>query len=553
MDERIEIFIKFEPNIFNFFLLDKLLIINILKNMKLKLKQLVVTALVLLTVIFAFSCKKNEVKKVKVDTQFALALYSDTVSLREIIRDMDSTTQTWLRVRNDSIFVYYVDTIWNVLKASDLLSNISDVSFNTSTSFTMPEFDPTNNQDTVIVVDRFMTIPFHYDGYNIEEVWLRSGELNFSFDVEPQIEQLRRLEIYSNELVSPDGEPLTITIDYYRTGETVDLSNYHVFPDQDTVAFGARVTIHVDSGIYEGGDYMCDLSGGLTGVNFNTVYGTIDQPLDSIFDDETAIDFGIQGLSGSAVLPIPTIKVDYRNTFGMGAVGDITKLKFVNTATGVETNLLESDVVEVVVNPTEGQWRNTRIIGFTENIDALAGYTRLDFGGEVMMSLNDHQFSISDTSTIDIAADIEMPFSFKLTDLYYLDTIAIDLSGAEDPSDEVDDYIDEIEFFIDYNSKIKMDIDMQAIFMKNNTVLDSLFNNNHELYYSTGNEISTISVNVTGRKLRNVLRANNMILRLGASTDAISDDPVQMMDTDDIFLRMRVLTKTSEFNLDDNH
>ena len=488
--------------------------------MKFKFKSLVAIALVLLTVFSTFSCKKNEVKKVAVDTQFAVALFSDTVALRQIINDMDSTTKTWLRVRNDSIFAFYVDTIRDVLKASDLLSNINDVSFNTSTGFNMPSYDPTNNHDTIVDVERFMTIPFGYDGYNINEVILRSGMVSFDFAVTPTdiYQHLKRLEIYSNQLISADGDPLMIAIDYYVKGRPmVDLSNYHVIPENDTVAFGARVFIHVDSGIYEGGDYTCDLSGGISNVMFKTVYGTIDKPLDSIYDDVSEIDFGVAGLSGSALLPIPTIHIDYVNTFGFGAIGDVTKLWFINTATGLETNLLESDVVEVEVHPTEGEWHKTKIEGLTENIDALAGYNRLEFAGEVMMHLNDgNAFSISDTSVVDIAADIEMPFSFKLTDLCYTDTIAIDLSDASQTSDQVDDYIDEIEFFIDYNSKIKIDVDMQAIFMKNNTVLDSLFNSDHELLYSPGDNISTISVKVNGRKLHNVLRSNQMILRLGA-------------------------------------
>lgn len=515
-------------------------------------KTTLLTALIAILAIFASSCKKNEVKKVALDTQLAVSLFSDTVDFRQIINDMDSTTQNWLRVRNDSIFAFYVDTIKSVLKASDLLSNIQDVSFNTSTNFAMPSFDPTNNHDTVIDVDRFMTMPFHYDGYNIEEVLLRGGDMGFNFVVTPQIEQLKRLEIYSNHILSPEGEPLSIVIDYSKGGRpSVDLANYRVIPENDTVALGARVTIHVDHGVYEGGDYTCDLTGGLTGVQFKTVYGTIDKPLDSIYDDKTAIDFGIAGLSGSAVLPIPTINLDYMNTFGFGAVGDVTKLQFVNENTGLETSLLASDVVEVTVNPTEGNWRHTRILGFTENIDALAGYTRLDFGGELMMSLNPgNAFSISDTSTVDIAADIEMPFSFRLTDLCYTDTIPIDLSESSQTADEVDDYIDEIEFFIDYNSKIKINVDLQALFMKNGVILDSLFNADHILYYSQDNDIETISVRVTGRKLKNVLRSNDMILRLGASTETISPEPVMMMDTDAIFLRMRILTKTSEIDID---
>ena len=525
--------------------------------MKFKSKSLIIALLVSLTMISAFSCKKNKVKKIAVDSQFAVALYSDTISFMEIITDMDSATKNWLRVRNDSIFVFYVDTIKSVLKASDLLSNIEDVSFSTNTPFTMPEYDPTNNHDTVVGVDRFMTIPFYYDGYNIEDVLLRGGEFNFDFNVTPTdiYQHLKRLEIFSNQIVSPEGDTLKIIIDYDKgSRKTVNMAGYHIKPENDTVAFGAKVTIHVDSGIYEGGEYECFVEGGLQGVNFKTIYGTIDKPFDSVFNDKQAIDFGIAGLTGSAVLPIPTIKLDYCNTFGLGAISDVTKLQFVNTRTGHVKNLLAADMVEVTVHPTQGEWCKTRIEGLTENIDALAGYTRLDFGGHVTMDLNNgNNFSISDTSTVDIAADIEMPMSFKLSDLCYTDTIAVNFAGNNQSSDQIDDYIDQIEFFIDYNSKIKIDLDFQAIFMKNNIVIDSLFTTVSSINYSTGHEISTLpEVVVTGRRLQNVLHSNFMVLRVAASTDAISPEPVMMMDTDAIFLRMRIRTKTSEFNLNDN-
>ena len=530
-------------------IVSKRLLINILNIMKIKFKTVVVTTLLLLMVIFASSCKKNEIKRVAVDTQFAVAIFSDTVSLREIIKDMDSTTQNWLRVRNDSIFAFYVDTIRGVLKASDLLSDIADVSFNSTTNFAMPPIASPISLDTVIDVDRFMTLPFHYDGYNIEEVLLREGALSFDFVVSPAIEHLKRLEIYSNQLINPEGDPLTIVIDYYNKGpQNVNLAGYRIIPEADTVAFGARTTLHIESGIYEGGEYTCTLTGGLTGVKFKTVLGTIDTPLDSIFHDQTAIDFGIQGITGSAVLPVPTIKVAYNNTFGFGAVADVTKLDFVNTNTGLVTNLLATDMVELTVHPTEGAWHNTRIIGLAEEIDALAGYNRLDFDGSIRMNLNDHQFSISDTSSVDIAADVEMPFSFKLSELCYTDTVPLNLAGSSNDSN-VDDYIDQIDFYIDYNSKIKIDVDMQAIFMKNNTVLDSLFVDANSLNYSPTDEISTISVIITDRRLRNVLRSNQLVLRLGASTEAISPEPVMMMDSDGIFLRMRVVTKSSEIDI----
>lgn len=528
----------------------KLLKINILNNMKINLKTLITTTLLLLMVFLGSSCKKNRTK-VKVDTQFALALFSDTVSLREIINDMDSTTKTWLRVRNDSIFVYYVDTIKGVLNASDLLSNIEDVHFNTNTDFAMPPFYSTGSYDTVVTVDKFMTLPFHYDGYNIKEVLLRSGELGLDFNITPQIEYMRRMEIYSAQMLTSAGDSLKIIIDLNeKTPQVIDLANYRVLPTDDTVTFGARISLNFEEDIYSGGDYTSNLSGYLKDVMFKTIYGTIEQPIDSVFQDCAEIDFGINGLTGSALLPIPIINIAYRNTFGLNAQCNIAKLEFVNTSTGLATNLLDSDVVDVSVYPTEGAWQKTMVQGLTEEVDALAGYTRLDFAGELAMHLNDQLLSISDTSTIDVAADIEMPFAFKLSDLCYNDTIAVNLSG-DGNDNSIDDYIDEIDFYIDYNSKIKIDVNMQALFMKDNVVVDSLFLEENALNYSPTEEISTISVIVTDSRLQNVLSADNIVLRLCASTEAISPQSVQMMNSDAIFLRIRILTKSSEIEFGD--
>ena len=508
-------------------------------------KITIMTVLVVLMALATASCKKQGVKKIAVDNQFAIAIFNDTISVRDILKDLDSTCNSWLRVRNDSIFAYYADSVNGVLKASDLLdAGIEDIDFTTVTSFTMPPFDPTNNHDTVIEVEKFMTVPFDFDGFNIDSVLLRKGLMSFDFTVNPPIEQLRRIEIFSNELISPDGNPLVIPIDYMRNHE-VNLANYRVIPVEDTVSFGARITLHIDSGVYPGGDYECASIGGLTGVGFKTVYALVTKPLDSIFHDNTDIDFGINGLSGSAWLPVPKIHITYRNTFGMMADGDITTLEFFNSRTGLVTDLLAADHVDVDIYPTNGLYRHFTMTGFTDQIDALAGYTRLDFDGQVTMAMPGEHISISDTSAIDVIADIEMPFSFKITDLRYTDTIKINF--GEDVN--VENYFDEIKFFIDYDNKIPLEVQMQGLFMKNGHVIDSLFDNGGTILY---NEPSSLTTVVTDRKLKNVMRSNQMILRLGVNTD-FQEDPVLIRDSNNIALRMRMLTKTTEINIGGGH
>ena len=518
--------------------------------MKMKFFKMISAVLVSLLILGAFSCKKKDVRTLSVDTQLALALFSDTISLREIINDMDTTTQSWLRVRNDSIFAYYADTVMGVIKASDFLNDIPNVSFNTQTEFDFPDISFGSAIDTTIAVERFATVPFSYEGYSITEVILRSGVMSFSLNLNPDIPALEKIEVYSEHILSPEGEPLRILLEGTGGSGSVDLAEYRIIPENDTVAMSSKITIHYTPDMVLGNHYSCDLSGSLNGLMFKTVYGTVEKPFDSIFDDQTAIDYGISGLSGSATLPIPTIKLTYRNTFGFGATGDVTKLEFVNENNGFVTNLLAYDLVEVNVRPTEGEWKSMRIEGFTEEVDALAGFTRLDFGGEVMMDLSDGGFSVSDTSAVDVVADIEMPFKFKITDLHYTDTIDVDFTGGDmDDIDDIDDLFDEIDFFIDYNSKIKLNVSMQAEFLRNTIKLEDMFDEVQYLNYDPTTAISTIKCVVTGDRLKNVMRANKMVLKLGVETPGTGT--VTMMDSDDIFIRFKMLTKSSEIDFDD--
>lgn len=488
------------------------------------------------------SCKKN-IKKIKVDNQFAISIFNDTISLREILNDMDSTTNTWLRVRNDSLFVYYADSVNVVLNARDLLGQLGDVSFTTSTHFTMPEFEATFSQDTVMDVDKFMTVPFRYDDFAIEEVVLRSGVLSFSFNTTPLIEPLRKLEVFSYQMLTDDGEPLFLEIDNNKPGFDINLADYKIIPENDTLAFGAKVYIHVDNGTYEGGEYDCSLSGGMRDVCFKTVYAIVTRTLDSLFTTDTEIDFGVSGLTGSALLPVPKISMTYRNTFGLSALGDINMLQFVNENTGMVTNLLASDHIDIDILPTEGEYRSVVIAGLADQIDALAGYTRLNFEGRATMAMPGQHISISDTSAVDIVADIEMPLSFKITDLHYLDTVEVDFGGDV----SMDDYFDEIDLFIDYDNLIPLQIEMQGVFLKDGYVVDSLFDEGGSILYD---ESSTIKCILIDNKLNHFMQADKMALRLGVSTE-FQQEPVIIKESESIALRLRILTKTTEINVDD--
>lgn len=518
--------------------------------MRFKFTKFIMIALAALVITTSYSCKRSKAKTIAVDTQFAVALFNDDISIKEVLGMMDSTTNNWLKVRNDSIFAYYADSVKGVLKASDLLGNLEDVNFNTTTTFNMPICDPTNDHDTIVDVAKFMTVPFNFDGFNIEEVIIRSGMMSFGFDVNLESDLLRRIELYSNQILSPTGDTLKIGVDYPGGSDrNVNLANYRIKPENDTVAFGARITLHIEGGVYPGGTYECVATGGLTNMKFKTVYALVTKSLDSIFNDHADIDFGINGLSGAAYLPVPKIMLTYRNTFGLSASSDVTKLEFYSSKTGLVTDLLAADHWEETLGPTNGYYRSKRIGNFVENIDVLAGYTRLDFNGRATMAMPGDKISISDTSSVDVIADIEIPFSFKISDLCYVDTVEINFEGNGINVD----LLDSLDFYLDFNNRIPLYVDVQALFMKNDVVIDSLFDEDHIIPYNDNpynQGYNTIECTVIDDKLDNVLRANKMILRLGASTEEISDDPVMIMESNSISLRMRMMTYSSEIGVD---
>lgn len=516
----------------------------------------IMMVLMAIMMLFTVSCKKKNVKKIEVNNQLAVALFNGTITLKDIINDMDSTTSSWLRVRNDSIFAFYSDTVNGALSASSFLSDLEDTDFTTNTDFTLPPVDATHEKDTTIFSEDFTEIEFKFDGFDIEEVILREGLLTFGISITPEIPMLKGVEILSDQLVNPvDGQPLKINVEIGGDNNVVDLTGYKVRPDGNgMVAFSSNITLHYDPPIgFQGGNFTCNLVGGITNAKFKTVYAIVTKALDSTYSHEQEIDYGINGLngiSGNTVLPEPSVFITYKNTFGLNANCNVTRLDLYSPKPEVGyTSMIAGTEIPLSIEATNGAYRKFKVEGLAPGLDALAGYNRLFFDGALNMAMPGEHISISDTSRVDVIADIEMPLSFKINDLQYKDTVEVSFGTDE----TLQKYFDEIEFTIDYKSQIPVNVELQGVFLRHSHVIDSLFDNGGALLYNQPS-IKSIKCKVTDDKLNNVMRANKMILRLRMSTRFDSSQPAQtviLKESDNLYLRMKMLTKTNEVNIDD--
>ena len=85
--------------------------------------------------------------------------------------------------------------------------------------------------------------------------------------------------------------------------------------------------------------------------------------------------------------------------------------------------------------------------------------------------------------------------------------------------------------------------------MRRGCIIDSLFDDGGTILYNQHGE--PLKCVITDRKLKNVMRADQMLLRFGVNTN-FQTDPVLIRESDYIWLRMRMLTKTSEIVIGDD-
>ena len=526
--------------------------------MRVKFTKLIPIALVCLVLSSALACKKKDVKKIMVDNQFAISLFRDTIVINDLFDKLDSTTTTWLHVDADgNLSAFYKDTIWGVVNASDFMDNVPDLDINESTEFSVPTIPPVPGPTVEYVIDYNVDVPFAYDEYSITRVELRSGLLSLNLKLQPQLAAVKKVKLESTSITLASGEKLVLEFNPNGGDNTkeVDLTNGVIIPDlNQNLQFIGKIYIEYDpqNGL-AGGDYQCKITGNITDIKFKTLTGTTNlQPF--TFSDKTDIDFGVSGLSGEILLPTPNIDLAYMNTFGFDAQCDVNVLNFYSGITTETVNLLGGDGVNVDVRPTNGQFYNEPITGFTSEINALGQYTELNFGGEMTMN-STGIISISDTSRIDLAVGVDLPLSFNINDLHYRDTIAFSASG--DDGSSVEDFLDQIDFFIDFDNHLPISVTIEA------ELLNSKDPSFHGYLFKTGvtenNTIasghkSTLECSVTDDStatdmvtLQEVLEADQIVLHFTLSTDGMQT--LKMKDF--INVGVRILTHTNEIDVDD--
>ena len=572
------------------------------------------------------SCNENKVDKVAVDNQFAVSLFSGTVKVGDLLDGIGPGLSEFIQVSEEGrIYAYYADSVNNAVVASDILSGIPPITFNTSGEFEIPSIPalpdipdslmpglpdildslmpglpdildsilpelpgildsldvpdlpdlpdmpdmpgtldfsdiPGVIIDSILLLDfkDFVSVPFEYEGYEIEFVQLKNGRLNLALSTDLTL--VRNVVLSTDNIKMGNGSNMEIAFDFTKGLEqevNLDLTNCIIAPENKNITFSATLVLDVplEEG-FEGGLYTVDVNGGIMDVEFKSIDGKIS---DFVFDfiGSHDFDFSIPNVDGNLKIATPEFSIKYVNTFGFRADGVIDSLYLSDDAGNMTSLIKDGQRVELSLHSTGGAYDSISELDekLVDDINILQGFNKITFNGNIILGCDEVTDNmITDDSHIDIIADLAIPLEFKMENLNYTNTFDFDLSldNSEENEESIhlENIFDELEFKLIFNNAIPVQITPQVYVLENGVALDSLFDEKACIHGKFDDEITEdiLVVRVTGDKLEHVQRADQLMLDITLS----SEGERVVLNTNDYFdLRIGLKTKTSEINMND--
>ena len=579
------------------------------------------------------SCNENKVDKVAVDNQFAVSLFSGTVKVGDLLDGIGPGLSEFIQVSEEGrIYAYYADSVNNAVVASDILSGIPPITFQTSGEFEIPSIpalpdipdslmpdlpeildslmpdlpdildsilpdlpgildslppDLPDILDTLDIPDLpdipipgvqgfseipgviigsnlvldfkdFVSVPFEYEGYEIEFVELKNGRLNLALSTDLTL--VRNVVLSTDNIKMGNGSSMEIALDFTKGHKQVvdlDLTNCIIAPENKNITFSATLVLDIplEEG-FEGGLYTVDVNGGIMNVEFKTIDGKIS---DFVFDfvGSHDFDFSIPNVSGNLKVATPEFSIKYVNTFGFRADGVIDSLYLSDDAGNMTSLIKDGERVELSLHSTGGAYDSISELDekLIDENNILQGFNSITFNGNIILGCDEVTDNmITDDSHIDIIADLAIPLEFKMENLNYSNAFDFDLSlnSSEENEESIhlENIFDELEFKLIFNNAIPVQITPQVYVLENGVAIDSLFDEKACIHGKFDDEITEdiLVVHVTGDKLEHVQRADQLMLDITLS----SEGERVVLNTNDYFdLRIGLKTKTSEINMNE--
>ena len=127
--------------------------------------------------------------------------------------------------------------------------------------------------------------------------------------------------------------------------------------------------------------------------------------------------------------------------------------------------------------------------------------------------------TVTDTNHIDVLANVEIPFSFNLDDVHYLDTVNMNLANIEFP-----DLIEKLTFELTFTSLLPLNLDASFYMYDSESqrITDTLLTNAAliEASFDGQPKETTVTLTVDEERIDDVLHSDRIIMRYDLDSGA---------------------------------
>lgn len=460
------------------------------------------------------SCSKHydvsNVNGINAEGELLLPLAYKSFTMYDMMERFQLDTIINMSGTGDFWFNYFYEHFDAV--TGDRLLRFKDLNYNEHFSFENPYL---NEQPplTDTVLGFVKTVVFDSENVHVLEALMKSGRLDFS--VASNVGDLRRVILHSSGIQYADGGDFVLDTPVHSNTFGFDLEGLHYVTDTAntlTFSYVLYTSFHpanepelfVDI-IIEGRD-----------LAMRSMRGYVDS-----YSDRSRIDtvFSLfpDNLGGMLEVQDVEMRISERNSFPLGA------RLVVDTAMVMGEDIAPYSIFDPMPLSVDLPPQNTFAEVFSQKLNG-----KVDVGGGRALATTDfivnpvgyaEMVTVEDTSSIDVRVDVDLPFSFTIEDVYYLDTVDMHLSELEMP-----DLIEKVTLELTFNSTLPFNLygSFYLYDSENEMITDVLVADGRLIqtsYYGQPT-VSTINIEITEDRIENLLRSDCLIMAYELDTDA---------------------------------
>ena len=475
--------------------------------------------LLLFSVMLFYSCSKehydtSQIHGVQVEGGCQLPILTASYSIGDLLTSfqIDSIISFDENGGLHFEYNYYED---DVLKGSDFMK-FNGFVFDEHYSFENPyPFSIPGSIDTLIKFND--TVKLESDYVSLESGRMRSGIL--SFGIETNVVHINSMVIRSNEIKNEDGSPFEVIHTDVSSPLEIDLAGLHFeFESEEShiLTFEYEIRVSIDDFTVPEYDFHIHLAA--TDIDIEEMTGRVEK-FDLRFSLDTTFLLFNENVMGSLELNGIDVTLLERNSFGLAARLVVDTAWIMNSDGIGHYSFFDPMPIEAALyaSPTSFSEALHHNLNATVNSNSMGMFlsSLMIFNPEGMNDI----IYLSDTSSIDMALNVDVPLSFRIDDVQYVDTVDMKLSEVEYP-----ELIEEITLEIDFNSTLPLNLNGRFYLYdsQQGVVLDELLTEGELISASfDGQPVTThVSITVTEDKLEKALQADGLIMRYEVDTDA---------------------------------